>query len=365
MIFFFFILLTKQENDFIMEYDKETHTVISLNLDATEMFFEANYQGDEIQIIGENAAYNSTNKPVLHSKCKTLDLSKTKIITIKTNAFYHAQIQTLLLPDSLKTIEYDAFRDINITELKIPSSLESFIGAFNSCSSLVEFTKNESNMNFVIQNNIIYSSDRSSIIRASARTQYEDIKYINDVVRIESYSFSATNITQFEGSSKISYIGFGAFESCFYLKDLNLVQTSITEINPFCFKNSIITFLILPPNIQIIKYNAFEHCRIVSLFLPSSITDIEEKAFSKQEGDLRVFYFGKYSFENRSIFSVQGNGSIQIFVPTSYKYTTLAGINVTFCSMDEMFVPPTILRCTIQPCKCHSLGVFVISLAFH
>ena len=368
MFFFSFFVFTKGSNEFIKGYNISSHKITKLDINEVEMIFEPYFENDTILFIGSWACYEQSSGT--NSKCTTLNLSNTSIIGIESSAFYHSAIRTLILPDSLKQIGVDAFRGINITEIKIPKSLQTFDGAFNFCASLVTFTKDEENPYFKIDNNIVYSSDYTKIIRASASTQYENITHLNLVTSLASYSFSKGKIVRFEGYPQLSSIGDGSFESCEFLTDLNLVQTSITIIPQFCFKNSIINFLVLPPYIQVIQSYAFHFCNVTSIFLPSSITDIKKGAFLNQTGNLRVFYFGKDSFEDREIFSVkQGNsGIIKIFVPTSYKHSTLAGINVTICSIDEMFVPPSITHCTIQQCRCNSIlltGIFFVSTLSH
>ena len=355
MLFFNFIVFSIQSNDdLIEEYDLDSNTIIKLDPSVTEIILGPLFENSEIKIIGSRACN--------HSNCTLLNLSNTRITFIKKEAFYHAPIKTLILPDSLQVIEYDAFRGIQINSLTIPLSLQNFDGAFNYCGSLVSFIKDPDNQNFFIHKNIVYSDNRTKIVRASVKAQFEDIEFINETVTLAQYSFSRGEITRFEGHSKLASIGYGAFESCLYLKDVNLVQTSITKIMMYCFKGSVINFLVLPPNIQEIQQYAFDQCNIVSLFLPSSITNIKWGAFFNQKGDLRVFYFGKKSFDGRQIFSVKDNGSIKIFVPTSYEYNTLAGIPVTICSIDEMFVPPNIIRCTIEPCRCFPAKIIGISL---
>ena len=188
---------------------------------------------------------------------------------------------------------------------------------------------------------------------------------MNNVTSLASYSFSRGTIKRFEGYPQLEYIGYGSFEKCVYLADLNLAQTTITTIPKYCFKNSIINFLMLPSNIQIIESYAFHLCNVTSLFLPTSITDIQEGAFLEQAGNLRVFYFGMNQFAGRNIFSVKkGNdGVIKIFVSTAYPYKTLAGINVTI-SIDDMFVQTGTIRCSIPLCRCNSIHFVGIFLFF-
>ena len=363
MFFFYVFLYQASCSDVILEYDLDSHTIKKLDPNATEITLDEKYDNDTIIAIGANSCSNAT-EPMIFAKCQILNLSRTQITRIGRNAFYHAPIHSLILPDTLQEIGLDAFRNIKITELHIPRDIISIDGAFNACESLVNFTIDESNKNFSIDNNIVYSSDYSRIIRASSLTQYEDITHLDCVSSLGMYSFSYGKIVRFEGSPKLKSIEEGTFEQCTCLTDLNLVQTSITTIPLYCFKNSIISFLVLPPKIQKIRFAAFESCNLTSLFLPSSITDIEAGAFRFQLGSLRVFYFGKKPFNDRVIFSIKKNytGVITIFVPTTYQYSTMSRINVTICSIDEMFIPPDVVRCTIQQCRCNALRLVGISI---
>ena len=329
-------------SEYITSFDRSSRTITGFSKTFSgALVLERTYENVDIKVIGSNAARSA--------EFTTVDLRNTVITTIQLNGFYHClSLTTLILPDTIETLALDSFRMANITSLHIPPKLKNFDGAFNMCHELDSFTIDPNNPYLKVENNIVYSYDYSRLIRAAVSTQFEDITKLDSVTELVSYCFSYTKIKKFKGSNKITLIGDGTFEQCYGLADVNLVQTSITTICSYSFKNSIINFLILPPKIKVIEEAAFDGCNVTSLFLPSSITDIGTNAFQNQKGDLKVFYFAANSFNDRVIFSSKTN-TIEIFVPLSYKYTTLAGLPVTVCSIDEMFVPEKCI-CTKAPC---------------
>ena len=297
--------------------------------------------------IGENAGHSCNFKKI--------DLSKTKITFIAASAFYNTENLTeLILPNTIETIGLDAFKYSKITTVKLPQSLQSFDGAFNACGSLETITiENNQSQYFVVDNNIVFSIDYKRVIRAGNEIKtYNDIPHHDKVTELVSYAFSTTNIQKYRGTKNLQIIGNGVFESCEDLFEVNLIETQVKTIKSYCFKSSKIEFLVLPPVIEEIEKSAFQYCSLVSLFIPSSIKNIQEDAFASQKKDLRVFYFGDYSFDDRTIFSTSEGGSVEIFVPYSYKYDKLAKLPVTICNIDEMFIPQQIkLRLSTIQCQ--------------
>ena len=306
--------------------------VILLDKSITgDIVLEEKYNGETITAIGTNACFRG--------KLKTLDLSKTLITSIEVNSFYNCEsLTSIILPDSLKSISMDAFRACSSTSFHIPKRLESFIGAFNQCKMLKTFTKDESNDNFDIDHDIVYSKDRKKIIRASCEAQFEDITYINMLESIEQYAFSGTLIRIFIAGSSLTSIERGAFESCKQLIDVNLIQSKLKMISYVCFSYAHIIHLILPPKLLTISSLAFSYCNISLLLIPNTIKSISADAFYEQKGELTIFYFGRYSFEEIKMFERCAFTPI-IYVPYSYKYERLSTVNVTKCSLKNMYAP--------------------------
>ena len=317
-------------SNFILSF--ESGKVTSLDKEITDdIVLEETYNDEKITAIGSGACSGG--------KLKTLDLSRTSITTLERNAFYGCYYLTsITLPDSLKTIELDAFRGCPITSFHVPKSLEKFDGAFNQCGKLKEFTIDASNINFEISKNIVYSKDHKKLIRGSCEAQFEDIEYISTLEEIKQYAFSNTLIRKFIAGSSLFSIERGVFESCRQLIDVNLIQSKVQIISLHSFYLANIIYLTLPPRVLTISSSAFKSCNISQLMIPSSIKSIGAEAFNYQKGEITIFYFGRYSFEEIKFFEGCTFTPI-VYVPYSYKYEKFSTVVVTKCNMRNMFAP--------------------------
>ena len=99
------------------------------------------------------------------SYCKfdTLDLSKAKITELSNKAFLWSEIKNVILPEGLKTIGEETFKDSKLEEVYIPSTVES-IGkeSFAYCTKLqkVHLCKDS-----IAQNKLKIDKDDFAIIK--------------------------------------------------------------------------------------------------------------------------------------------------------------------------------------------------------
>ena len=268
---------------------------------------------------------------------RKVDLSQTQITFIEMYSFSNCNsLSVLILPNTLKTMGLDAFRASIITELHIPASLESFDGAFNSCSKLATFTIDSQNPYLRVESNIVFSKNYSKIFRASVNIrQTEDIPHHDQVTELAQYSFSATKIRKYRGTHNLLYIGRGAFELCLELFEVILIDTQVKVIKTYCFYScSNIDYLLLPQQLEVIESSNFYTCLLTFIIIPSSIKQISSSFYTRQK-NLKVYYLGDLYFGS-GIFS---GYSVEVFVPYSYKYKTFAGREVTACNLDDMYFP--------------------------
>ena len=327
--------------DQIQEFSNGEITKINTEYSG-ELIIEK-YYNEIITSIGSNACK--------YGKIKTLDISKTSITTIKGAAFtYCTSLTSIKLPETLVSMKVDTFKQCPITSIYLPSSLESFSGTFNQCSSLKSFIVSQNNPFLDAVNNIVYTKNHKCIIRGSCDVDFSKITYINELTEIKCYAFSGTKIEKFIAGPLLETLGDGVFEFCTNLSDVNLIRSKVTLITSFCFGDSIISHLTLPPKLKIIKYWAFRYCFITKLYIPSSITEIGQNAFSNQGGKLDIYYFGKKIISDSTIFS---GCSIEpvIYVSYSYKSDKFANINVIKSPIDSMFMPQK-PKCT--NCRSHT-----------
>ena len=156
-------------------------SVLYFDHNLEDIYPEETYNGQTITRINDSAC----------SGChaKRVDLSRTKVTEIALNAFYQCRsLTTVILPDTLVDITYDAFRYTEIASLHIPKSLASFDGAFNMCGKLATFTIHAENQNFVVYNNVVYDKGFNKIVRASCNVQFEDITKVLEKIKNGNFS---------------------------------------------------------------------------------------------------------------------------------------------------------------------------------
>lgn len=317
--------------DFIEQFDANTGTVEKIRLTQTgRIIFQKQYEQTYIKIIGTRAC--ESNKNVIG-----LDFSDTVITDIKSYAFYeNTNLETVILPPTIVTIENNAFRSAKITEITIPPSLISFNGAFNMCSKLVSFI-NDNNEHFIVEPEGIYNENYSKLIRAHANVTFKSISHMKTISSFGNYAFSKTNLDRFTSNDKISEITEGLFEECPVLFELDLILSPATKIGDYSFKNcNELKTVILPSNIEIIGGQAFFKCSLSAVFMPSSITSIAYNSFEMQRNLTRVYYFGLKKFDVDSF--VGSEEEPIIYVPLDFPYETQFNKTVQRAKLNDMFI---------------------------
>ena len=277
---------------FITGFEESTGKVTKLSPGENSVLeFPRTHNGITILIIGTGASQYDNN-------IKELNFSQTLITKIEYRAFLDdINIEKITLPPTVVTLALDAFRSTKISEIKIPSSVVTFSGAFNMCSNL-NYIDVDENYRFVSEPEGVYTKDYTTLIRAYGNVTYESITHFSTITSFGNYAFSKTNLERFTCTSKISEISNGLFESCSNLYELDLILSPATSIEMYCFKDCInLKTVILPYGIQVIKTKAFMTCSISSVFIPSSLREVGESAFYGQSDLTRIYYFGLENFE--------------------------------------------------------------------
>lgn len=300
-------------NDF--EYEGITYRVVSES-DRTVEVINPNlhyYYYDKFESY-KPSPYNGDI--VIKGEVKS-DSNVYTVIGIKKAAFYCSKVKSLILPNTIKKIEEEAFHkcenlekinleDLTIEELPsevfwgcsgltsidIPSSVKK-IGeyAFSDCS--------------VLETVIVPCSVRdigkyafSSCARLRKISLPPTINKISfclfkdcgvlysidipeSVEEIETMAFSGCkNLREIVVPENVKSIESGAFEDCRYLRNIKL-PSGLTEIPFECFSGCVsLEEITLPSGIKIIGTDAFRGCRLLrSVELPDELTEIGVTAF--------------------------------------------------------------------------------------
>ena len=208
------------------------------------------------------------------------------VVSIWESAFYNCEnINSIIIPDSVKTIGDSAFGDCDSLEsITIPDSVIT-IGAyaFVWCDSLTNITVDENNVNYSSDEyGVLFNKEKNELIQyplGNSRTEY----IIPDsVTSIGEYAFSlCDSLTSVTIPSNVTTIGYNAFSGCTSLASITIPDSVTTiEDNAFsaCYNLESIT---IPDSVTFIGYHAFANCNsLTSVTIPDSVTSIGGYTFS-------------------------------------------------------------------------------------
>lgn len=259
-----------------------------------------------------------------------------------TDEYYHANdipseethgcsgcgIKEIIIPDSVTTIEAEAFYDCeSLTKIHFPSGLKDFYGnreGFSGdaigyaswimgCDSLRELTISEDNPYYQSKNGIIYSKDGKTIGPVPPAIPFDSVDFdgitaIGDfafccresekefvipqqITSIGAYAFFgccdeayweyhdesvSVNIQLNEG---LTSIGDYAFSNIGYLREMELPDSLLT-LGKAAFSSTSLESMTIPSKVTVIPDSLFKEClSLETVILPEGITEIGEWAF--------------------------------------------------------------------------------------
>ncbi len=282
-------------------------TLTSLNMPQT------------IELIGEKAFYNcSSLENIVFSdnitKIGSFAFKNTAWLNEQSDDFvivgdgvlvdYRGASQKVEIPEGVTAFE-DAFADnYSITSIHLPSTLKSIgNGAFYACTIVKEIAI-ENNSNFAVENNALYSADKTTLIYRPALSGGDQFIVNDNVIELSPFAFSnntklksivlpqslkkigeycfdyCTALEEIDIPDKTQALGKYAFNYCSSLKRLTL-GNSIEKIPEGAFSScKNLNHVVIPVNIRIIDKNAFYYCSSLDdIKIPDS-TSVDDSAFT-------------------------------------------------------------------------------------
>ncbi len=229
---------------------------------------------DSIKTIGDGAFAGCTS-------LKKITLPS-KLTEIPANAFMGcSMLEEVEMPDSVDMIGNYAFFSCDaLNTVELPESLTTLGAmAFAECGN-IETIDTENCSNFVFEDGFLYSADKTSIYRVSAKLE-GDIYIADGVKSIEPGAFSlCTGIENLFIPSSVTYIGEDAFGYCSALKKIDFSEglDTIADIAfKFCTSLETADF---PTSLTYIGEGAFYNCRgLTRAVIAEGVTDIGMGAF--------------------------------------------------------------------------------------
>lgn len=191
-------------------------------------------------------------------RLKTVNLSQ-NLENVDDSAFRGCvELSDINIPTSLKTIGNYAFSDCkNLSDITIPAQTDSIgTAAFKDCGDIYV---DEINDNFICDDLILYSKDKSRLLHCS--TNYcKEYKATETVTDIDAYAFS----------------------SCTFLKKVDLSISKINQLSEGIFNNcTSLENAIIPNGVEKIKSAAFYNAQsLESVIIPGSVTNIDINVFN-------------------------------------------------------------------------------------
>lgn len=204
-------------------------------------------------------------------------------------------IKKVILQEGITGIESDFFNQCdNLTVIEIPSTV-TYIGdkAFHYLYGLQEIKVDESNLFFSSENGVLFNKDKTELICYPKGK--EDLQYAipEGVTNIKEIAFANNGwLKTVEVPETVTYIGNGAFRSCYALENFTVAETNskYIAIDGILFNKNITELICypsdkegnsytVPETVKSIKEYAFSNSYYLQQVDISTIEEIERGAF--------------------------------------------------------------------------------------
>ncbi len=212
---------------------------------------------------------------------------------------YRANISTIVLPEELTSIGYNAFYGCTrLSMIDLPAGLTDINGfAFYQCTSLMK---------------IEFPAGLESIGDSAFKgcTSLTAVSIPDSVTKLGYEAFyGCSGIQNITIPTGITYIDVGVFADCESLTEI-FVPGNVKLISSLAFFNTGLEIVTLADGVEAIGIESFEGCpKLISITIPESVTTIKRKAFLDCNALSDVYYEG--TAEQRESISVEkGNETL-------------------------------------------------------
>lgn len=327
------------DEDAAKEYDdtagEKTINIQQAGTLADYISEDEKYNIKKLTLIGE---INGTDIRLIRDMCEIdystglskgrlqeIDLSGVRIVeggepytyndVLGNHMFYNCNISSIVLPNTLKSIEQEALGQCKLTSITIPKSvIQMGISIFNQ-TPLSSIQVAKGNPVYRSEGNAVYEKASGNLILGCAstiipegvtvigsnaffgQTSLKTIKLPETLTNIEDHAFAYTGLTTFTIPKNVNHIGDEAFigvQSWFITVDANnkkydsrnncnaIIETATNTLIVGCAATEI------PEGIIAIADQAFRQQNVSSITFPTSLVTIGQEAFSSNPGLKRI-----------------------------------------------------------------------------
>ena len=233
------------------------------------IWYNLNSESKEAEVTNEFITYMKYFGHIVIPETVVYNDVSYSVTSIGNYAFHNCSLlQGVTIPNTVKSIGYDAFSQSSLPQITIPNSVESIgFSAFSGCSNIRELTLPNS----------IKEIGSGAFSSCSGLTSI----VIPDSVPIISRDLfsSCSNLESVTIPNTVTRIGPGAFAFCPKLTEIALPD-SLVSIGIQAFYNSGITNITLPDFLKEIDLHAFYYCKnLQSVYIGKSVNYIRENVF--------------------------------------------------------------------------------------
>ena len=271
------------------------------------------YIPDTIKTIGEEA-FKNNNIETLHipSSVEKLD----------TWAFANNKIKSLSIDEGIKTIGPRTFQYNELTEAVIPNSVTS-IGACAYCNNPIP---------------------NASFLYARNGDSYDYSKIIGYIGDLSEFPDKVFRIPEEVNGVKLKIIGVSAFERMSLTNWEVVIPETVSSIWASAFYASGISKVNLPAGLNMIGNSAFFKNKLTELNIPSTVTRIDNKAFNDNqiinEEQAWVYKRTANGIDYSTIVSYAGASRNDISIPAEKNGVKLKSI--TYDALNELYFTGTL-----------------------
>ena len=207
------------------------------------------------------------------------------VTTIKSETFYNcSSLESIRIPEEVTEIgDYTFYGCSSLISIVIPQNVNLIdYRAFTKCNSLENINVDTNNRNYMSENGILFSKDKTEIITYPAGK--DDIKVYQipeGITEIGGNAFrGCSSLINIEIPEEVTSIGNGAFEGCSSLTNIEIPE-EVTIIGNSTFEGcSSLTNIEIPEGVTEIGWGAFSECNsLISINIPKDVTTIKNGTF--------------------------------------------------------------------------------------
>jgi hypothetical protein len=184
---------------------------------------------------GNNATYTITDGVVGNgASCSGEIILSSKAHRIASYSFSYSQVSSIILPNSVTEITYNAFS--SMTQLKtinIPSSVITIGNTVFYGSSLLSITVDPTNPNYSAVDGVLYNKNKTTLLSYPSSKDASTWSIPSSVTSIAAYAISnVSSLIKLQIPEGVTSLAYGAVDSCMNLTEISIPSTTTIIESP-------------------------------------------------------------------------------------------------------------------------------------